>query len=346
MNTYLLAGVIIALTVLRVVSTDSDKVIVPEQPKILHVLFVGDIMFDRAVRKNVESRGFDFVFGDSQKLFDKADIVVANLEGSITIFPTRTVRADGTTNDLPLDFTFSTKTAPALHSVGVDVVSLANNHTANRDAAGLAQTRRYLASSSVDYFGDPGNIAPRATTTCRDNYCIALIGYHEFANKNTKQIAIDIKNFRADPKINLIIVMPHWGIEYQKTPTGFQRELAHAWIEAGADIIIGAHPHVIESVETYRGHTIFYSLGNYIFDQYFSFDTTHGLAVDIGIDPKSTSTAPTFTLLPIENKRGQTLISPASTTTYILNDLAKISKAYTSTSTREQIKTGKINFAQ
>jgi poly-gamma-glutamate synthesis protein (capsule biosynthesis protein) len=72
---------------------------------------------------------------------------------------------------------------------------------------------------------------------------------------------------------------PHWGTEYALTPNKKQVRLAHEWIDAGVDVIIGHHPHVIQSVEVYKDKYIFYSLGNFIFDQYFSFNTTHGIGV-------------------------------------------------------------------
>ena len=338
----------------------------------IHVLFVGDMMFDRAVRKTVNSNGYDFVFGDAKTLFDKTrvngpDLVVGNLEGSITTFPSRTLLARGSTGNGngPLDFTFATPTAPALRSTGVDVVSLANNHSANRGDAGLTQTRKYLTAAGVEFFGDPGNISKKSIIKCVDtgnafaaastttkNICIGLIGYHEFAYKNDDTVIEDIKTLKE--KTDIIIVMPHWGIEYKKTPSKLQRSLAHQWIDTGADIVVGAHPHVVESIEEYNGHKIFYSLGNFIFDQYFSFDTTHGLAVDISIpknyskEVSATATSTTninsisFNLIPTENKNTVMSFPNASTTTYILNDLANSSTKYVSTSTKESIRTGRI----
>ena len=340
------AGTQGAAVSLGLTSTGNTEVAPPDPNT--HILFVGDMMFDRAVRKTINSNGYEFVFGDAKTLFDKnrtggPDLVVGNLEGSITTFPSRTLRPSGSTSDAPLDFTFATPTAAALKSFGVDVVSLANNHSANRGEAGLAQTRKYLTSAGVEFFGDPGNLSDKSIVKCIKDLCIGLIGYHEFAYKNDEVVLNDIKALKE--RTDLIIVMPHWGIEYQKTPTKLQRSLAHNWIDAGADIVIGAHPHIVESIEEYNGHKIFYSLGNFIFDQYFSFDTTHGIAVDISIPPTYSSTTPnnfSFTLIPIENKNTVMSFPDASTSTYILNDLANSSAKYVSTSTKASILTGKI----
>jgi poly-gamma-glutamate synthesis protein (capsule biosynthesis protein) len=73
----------------------------------------------------------------------------------------------------------------------------------------------------------------------------------------------------------------HAGVEYDPGYTLEQQAAAHAFIDAGADVVIGTHPHVVEPLEIYNGKPIFYSLGNFLFDQDFSFATTHGLAVNL-----------------------------------------------------------------
>jgi poly-gamma-glutamate synthesis protein (capsule biosynthesis protein) len=82
------------------------------------------------------------------------------------------------------------------------------------------------------------------------------------------------------------MVYAHWGLEYSKTPGEDLKETAHALIDQGADLIIGSHPHVIQEKEIYRGKRIYYSLGNFIFDQYFRPATRRGLAVKVVIDAK------------------------------------------------------------
>ena len=95
------------------------------------------------------------------------------------------------------------------------------------------------------------------------------------------------------------MLFAHWGNEYQLVPTERQIKLAHSFIDAGADLIIGSHPHVVEPVEIYNNKAIFYSLGNFIFDQKLSYWTEHGLALNVEWDNAKTL----FTLTPttIEN---------------------------------------------
>ncbi|MEK7481019.1 MAG: CapA family protein, partial [Patescibacteria group bacterium] len=80
---------------------------------------------------------------------------------------------------------------------------------------------------------------------------------------------------------DIVVVSFHFGEEYQKEPTERQRNLAHAAIDAGAKIVIGHHPHVIQPIEEYHGGVVAYSLGNFIFDQYFSQDTMEGMMLEI-----------------------------------------------------------------
>lgn len=294
----------------------------------LRLMFVGDMMFDRAIRQTANSKGYDYVFGQSAEIFNGYDVVIGNLEGSITNFPSHTVRADGTTGGTPLDFTFATATAPALQEAGIDIVSLANNHSYNRGQAGLDQTRENLKSTDIGFFGDPNNDPDNLSTIdCRNDICVGYIGYHEFVYQNEENVLTEIQNLRS--KVDVIVIMPHWGIEYQKTPTTLQRNLAHQWIDAGADVIIGAHPHIIEAVEEYKGHKIFYSLGNYIFDQTFSFDTTHGLAIGLDIvKTENTDSMISYTLKPVENTKLSVSIPDQPTTDRVLGELEKISKPY------------------
>jgi poly-gamma-glutamate synthesis protein (capsule biosynthesis protein) len=91
------------------------------------------------------------------------------------------------------------------------------------------------------------------------------------------------------------VLFAHWGEEYVPKATARQERLAHAFVDAGADMIIGAHPHIVEPIEIYKNKAIFYSLGNFMFDQYFSYATTHGVAVHVEWGDERTR----FTLIPV-----------------------------------------------
>jgi len=111
---------------------------------------------------------------------------------------------------------------------------------------------------------------------------IAFVGYNEFYADTKEQILQEI--VKTKQEVDIVVVFCHWGVEYSKDYTQGQQDLAHSFIDAGADLIIGLHPHVIEPMEEYNGKRVYYSLGNFIFDQYFSEDVRNGLGVKLKID--------------------------------------------------------------
>ena len=297
---------------------DTDYSIVDNN---LNILMVGDIMTDRHIRKMINSYKIEasgkaiasttaidnFISKYLNNLSDinsKYDYVVANLEGPITDSASKTLNAGGGYNP-ELTFTLPTSTPYILNALNVKVVSLANNHMDNFYHAGYVSTQKYLDKSNIKYFGNPyntnltSNSSPiermttqdsLSNTICHNNTCVAYIGYHQFTkNNDIKIISNEVKRLRSSPTIDFIIVMPHWGVEYQATATPFQKSAAHAWIDAGADMVVGAHPHVIENSEVYKGKEIYYSLGNYIFDQWKSEAVKTGLGLNIIMSKKSIS---------------------------------------------------------
>jgi len=247
------------------------------------VLFLGDMMFDRGVGVTSRKNGYEYIFGPATTTIAKHDLTIANLEGPITTYKSKLILDNGKAIS-GFQFTFATSTAKALKNAGIDIVSLANNHTDNFGQTGLNQTRKYLNDNNIKYFGSPiNNIDLMATTTCVKDVCIGLIGWHEFSYKGDINVSKKIKEFK-EQGLDYIIVYPHWGIEYKTIPSKKQIKLAHGWLDEGADMVIGHHPHVVQSIEKYKDKYIFYSLGNFIFDQYFSFNTTHGIGLSLNFN--------------------------------------------------------------
>ncbi len=284
------------------------------EPRSISLLFFGDMMLDRGVRAQIAKIGYDQVFvRATRELSSKYDLTIANLEGPITTYKSKTIGPDGR-GISGFAFTFATSSAIAIKESGIDIVSLANNHIENFGPDGVKQTVKWLRDANMKYFGNATNSgsefnppAPLSNIFCEKEICIAYIGYHEFTKQNDEQQVVkEIKNAKAK-NADFIIVMPHWGVEYEHTPSQKQKTLAHAWIDAGADLVVGSHPHVIQSMEVYNGKKIFYSLGNYLFDQYFSYHTTHGLAVGFHITENAATTTKSkfeitsFDLIPIDN---------------------------------------------
>ncbi len=285
-------------------------------------------MFDRGVGAQAKRYGFDYIFGSSTDIIKKHDLTVANLEGPITDFKSKLILNNG--KAIPgFQFTFSSSTANALYRSGIDIVSLANNHTDNFGQAGINQTREYLSKNNINFFGSPKNtLETLATTTCVKDICIGLIGWHEFSYKNDINVSLKIKEFKKQ-KLDYIIVYPHWGIEYKMNPNKKQKDLAHKWLDEGADMIIGSHPHVVQSIEKYKDKYIFYSLGNFIFDQYFSFNTTHGIGVSLNLNKDKNNFS--YTLIPFSSV-GSKVSLPSD------ENIKKIEKSLINVSNKELIK--------
>jgi len=243
----------------------------------IKLFIVGDLMLDRNVRNIIDKNSFDDFFSGIKDIIKDSDVSVANLEGPFTPYPSITSSLKNKT----LQFTFDPSLSVALSELGFDILGLANNHTLNFGYNGLEMTRRYIGSSGMLYYGDPNNKDEISTIIVKNNIKIGFIGFNEFSYSNFDKVFYEISRLRQE--VDVLIVNPHWGIEYEKKPTKKQIELAHEFIDIGADAVIGTHSHIVGDTEEYNGKKIFYSLGNFVFDQYFSDDTMKGLGILLSI---------------------------------------------------------------
>ena len=262
------------------------------QPRPLRILFVGDMMFDRTIRKDIDEKGADYPFSCVRDFMRSFDAVIGNLEGPITATSslssgTKSGEANNTA------FTFATDTAEILRGANVRAVSMGNNHILDFGRAGVRSTEQALRGAKIAYFGDP--IDPTHKYTVIDlgdslnvtGKKVALVGYNQFLGVDSPDATIAaIQSARGEA--DLVFVFSHWGNEYSST-TEDQTLLAHKFIDAGADAVLGAHPHVVQSEDIYGGKPIYYSLGNFVFDQYFSPDVMHSLGVEADIGDTSVS---------------------------------------------------------
>lgn len=256
----------------------------PEPEKVTMVA-VGDIMLSRAVAKRMQRHGYGYPFASTSDFVRMADIAFGNLETPITAGP----------EVLPYEMSFRAdiEAAAALRDAGFDVLSLANNHTPNFGETGLADTFRYLDEVGVAYAGagsNRGEAAAPAFITVK-GITFAFLAYGESrivptdyeAGENRAGIAfMRIEEMRkavlsAQELADIVIVSMHAGDEYEPLPNDSQIAFAHAAIDAGAEMVIGHHPHVVQPAEVYKGKYILYSLGNFIFDQMWSLDTRQGM---------------------------------------------------------------------
>lgn len=247
----------------------------------VRLLFGGDMMFDRSIRQSMEKRGSDFIFSPLKDLLHSYDAVVANLEGPITTFSSESVNSPiGSPKNFV--FTFAPSVAQMLAEHNVRLVSIGNNHIGNFGVDGIRQTKSFLKESNVEYFGYTGQekeLDERVVFLNLGGRRFAFVGVNQFVPSGWEIGLDDIRG--AKKQAEVVVVLPHWGNEYEPKANAVIQEMAHAFIEAGADLIIGSHPHVVQQSELYQGKKIYYSLGNLVFDQYFSAETQRGLLVGV-----------------------------------------------------------------
>jgi poly-gamma-glutamate synthesis protein (capsule biosynthesis protein) len=238
------------------------------------LIFVGDIMLSRGVgRRMVAENDFTYPFQLIRDTLAAADLTFANLECPVSDV--------GKEKGHLYSFRADPRAIEGLLAAGIDVVSVANNHMYDWGPEALLDTVRRLREAGIRPVGagvndleahypqlvQLGNLRLAFLTyvAIPPEYAAAAPGKPGVAWLEPERLLADIRFAR--PLADLVIVSPHWGVEYQPTPTSSQVELARRMIDAGADLIVGTHPHVIQPVEQYRGRWVAYSLGNFVFDQ-------------------------------------------------------------------------------
>ena len=244
------------------------------------VLFVGDIMLDRSVEYLMKQNSIYYPFQKISQFLRGIDIVFANLEGPVVKNPPEF-------SDDSLKFAFSPEIIEGVSWSNFDLVSLANNHVLDMGKEGLKETKDWLKKYQINFVGSPLTSSSDNPDSffSRDN--ITFLAFNQIFPFIAKEDEIikTIKKAKSLKPDNFLIVSLHWGEEYKLTNSPAQQSLAHKIIEAGGDLIIGHHPHVVQNIEKYQGKLIFYSLGNFIFDQYFSKETQQGLVAGLEIYP-------------------------------------------------------------
>ncbi|HTQ08654.1 MAG TPA: CapA family protein [Fimbriimonadaceae bacterium] len=222
---------------------------------------VGDIMLDRYVGEEIERHGTAYPLSKVRRVLAKADLAVANLECPLTRQP----------RVLPKSFAFRCPPERVAALSGIQLVTVANNHTLDCGRPGLSETLSTLRSAGIAVFGS--STTPAVVE--RHGIRIAFLGFSDFPESAPgdapgivyyDRAAIAAAVTRARSEADVVVVFAHWGIEGDPRPSARQREEASEIARAGADLILGAHPHVLQPVERI-GHTVVaYSMGNFVFD--------------------------------------------------------------------------------
>jgi poly-gamma-glutamate synthesis protein (capsule biosynthesis protein) len=254
----------------------------------LTFMFGGDVMLGRAVRDQIVKKGNNqgsWVMQNLASDFKKADLAFVNLESPF---------AAGSALGYGLVFRADPKHIIALTSAGIDAVSFANNHSRNQGSIGIQTTLSLLQKNSIkapgaglnsnsayssQYLEVKGQKVAFLAYTYNEKLPSKYLNQPTIASMDTTRMQKEVKKAKAGGA--LVIVYMHAGTEYTLTITNQQKNFAHAAIDAGAELVVGSHPHWVQKLEKYKSKAIIYSLGNLVFDQPWSTETQQGAVAKV-----------------------------------------------------------------
>lgn len=279
------------------------------------VLFSGDVLLARAVEWAMDEHGSAYPYMSMYELMQAHTHTIINFEASIP-------NQHEPTPALKMNFSVDPQHIVALRESGVTHASLANNHSFDYAKDGYLNTKIVLGQNGITSFGKPYTLATTSVTFIEGDVTIALIGIDLTQTSYTDDELSLVFAYAAEHSDQQVVVV-HWGEEYRQTHTKQQELYAKLFVKLGADLVVGHHPHVVQDIAVIDGVLVFYSLGNYIFDQYFSDDVQEGLL--LSWDPR----AGKIKLIPVTSigSRNQPRVMPGLEKESFLEELsAKSSK--------------------
>jgi len=240
----------------------------------LKICFTGDLLLDRGVRQEIEHSGIDSIFSGVSSLFHNSDAVVSNLECPVT------------EHFAPVNkhfiFRGEAKWLFSLKKAGITYLAMANNHSYDQGRDGMVDTYKQLISNNLVPIGFGKNHTEaclpviinkgKIKVAIFNSVFLPLENFAFLPNKpcicqaSANELAAAIADYKLKYPDVFVVVLLHWGYEYQTEPVYSQRAEAIKLIESGADAIIGHHPHVIQTIEFIKKKPVIYSLGNFVFD--------------------------------------------------------------------------------
>lgn len=258
---------------------------------ISHLVFGGDVMFSRFVGRQMKiDNDYGSYLENVAELFKNADMAFVNLESPLHEVPL--FQKDGAM------FRADAKSLQSLTNAGIDVVSLANNHFGDGSRTGMKYTMEKVQESGLKYVGagkdlgdafEPYYFTSHGTRFALFAFCDVTPSYAAEENKvgyaplPDKYVLENDLFPEAKQHADVIIVSLHTGEEFVPHPSEKKKDKFHMLTDAGASLVVGHHPHVIQDVEEYNGGLIYYSLGNLVFDQAEE-NTKKGMVAEVEFD--------------------------------------------------------------
>jgi hypothetical protein len=229
----------------------------------IRIFFTGDVILDRGVDDMIKLYG-DSLLVNSLRKIGKSDFFVTNYEGTFTHSQTK--------QDKHYNFNADIHYAELLIKGGVTHVSIANNHSFDFGEEGFTETLNVLRKQSLIILGETcrpkeiviGNNRIAILAACLTTHC------NHLCNSTIENIKKNIREYRENGIDTPLVVYIHWGNELQPSPLNWQKDFARDMIFMGVDVIIGHHPHIIQTIEFIDGKPVFYSLGNFVADGYLT----------------------------------------------------------------------------
>lgn len=266
----------------------SDQIAENEEKQEIRMIAVGDIMLSRGVEgRMIAHEDYKYPFLKTAEKTSGADIVFGNLETSII--------AGRRIQDNEMVFKTDPKAIEGLNLAGFNILSIANNHIMNFGKAGLESTVKILDENNISHIGagiGKEEIYKSAEKNIKGTK-FSFLGFTYNSDQRKTDTGdvygvadLDIEKMKeivqkAKAESDIVVVSMHAGVEYKIYPSSFQEKFSRSAIDAGADLVIGHHPHVVQTVEKYNDKYIIYSLGNFVFDQMWSNETRLGAMAEI-----------------------------------------------------------------
>ena len=258
------------------------------QPKV-RLVAMGDVLFARGVAKQITKHGAPWLFANVKGTIKGADIAFCNLECTLS--------TGGVVQRRRYQFRANPKLAAVLSANGFDVACLANNHTLDYGREAMMDTVRAVRKAGMTAVGAGKDRADAlklqivkknglrvgflAYTDLPTDGVVRLADRPTIAGLNPDELPVQIKSARK--RCDVLVVSFHWGVEYMKRPTERQQHIAHVCIDNGADLVLGHHPHVLQTTETYKGRPIIYSMGAFVWDaKIFGADKSAIYTIELG----------------------------------------------------------------
>ncbi len=295
----------------------------------VRICFTGDVLLDRGVRTQIERNGIDSILSGAKSIFEKADFTVVNLECPAV--------DDSTPVNKKYIFRADPEWLSNLKAAGVTHCNLANNHSYDQGREALTETYRNLISTGLVPLGYGENHALScqpvviekdgiecaiftSVTLPLENWMF-LPEQPSLCQAGAEELAESIRNYKNSHPKSFIVVFLHWGDEFHQFPHSGQMAEAETLVASGADLIVGHHPHVVQSIQYIDGKPVFYSLGNFVFDQS---KPLQNMALAL-IAEFSEGSEPVIRIYPVKINRCAPSVMPPGDSEQFLQEVEKIS---------------------